>query len=286
MSVADGLETACMCAAGYAGARCGACADGHVGYDTGCKVVMAELTLATAIEDIGYYGTAEREKFESEFKADIAALMDGVTPAEVEILEIRSASVVVTFAINAATAMVAAAAVNSFEAAVESAPPTIAGVTIATFGVVGSDTESSGATCGVDARQAVLDCAPKRWDGFPFGTDGSDDIENCRRTALQSYVDGYYKCYDTNGCVSQWSVFCEKKVSEWAAQCNDDHILRLKCEGHQQLDLDINWMVGGIAASVVGGCLLYLICRRVGLYNKGMNEVEVKDRFKGVGEFP
>lgn len=39
-------------------ARCGACADGHVGYDTGCKVVMAELTLATAIEDIGYYGTA------------------------------------------------------------------------------------------------------------------------------------------------------------------------------------------------------------------------------------
>lgn len=94
----------------------------------------------------------------------------------------------------------------------------------------------------MDARQAVLDCAPKRWDGFPFGTDGSDDIENCRygrhpilhfccsllagvsargvaqlgqlllifgvyddirdphrRTALQSYVDGYYKCYDTNG---------------------------------------------------------------------------------------
>jgi hypothetical protein len=49
------------------------------------------------------YRFAEREKFESEFKADIAALMDGVTPAEVEILEIRSASVVVTFAINAAT---------------------------------------------------------------------------------------------------------------------------------------------------------------------------------------
>ena len=46
---------------------------------------------------------AEREKFESEFKADLAALMDGVSPAEVEILEIRSASVVVTFAINAAT---------------------------------------------------------------------------------------------------------------------------------------------------------------------------------------
>ena len=85
-SGAGGLETACECAAGYTGCasqpvvtlsthgfimtgflscfaslasvRCGACAGGHVGYETGCKVVMAELTLATAIEDIGYYGTA------------------------------------------------------------------------------------------------------------------------------------------------------------------------------------------------------------------------------------
>eukprot|EP01043_Picozoa_sp_COSAG02_P043089 COSAG02_NODE_3724_length_6321_cov_1.932819_4_plen_90_part_00 len=37
--------------------------------------------------------------------------------------------------------------------------------------------------------------------------------------------------------------------------------------------------VGGVAASVVGCCLLYFICRRVGLYNKGWNEadVDVKD---------
>lgn len=176
---------------------------------------MAELTLATAIEDIPY-GTPHRDQFESDFKTDVAARMDGVTAENVEILEIRSASVVVTFAIIADTAETAAAAVENFAAAVQSAAPTIAGAAIATFGVVGADTEESPTQCvvltyrafvlqrvldfattaafavslvltsiwyrrcGVDARKAILECAPKRWDGFPFGTDGSEDFRSCR----------------------------------------------------------------------------------------------------------
>lgn len=47
--------------------------------------------------------SSARAQFESDFKADIAALMGGITSDEVEILEIRSASVVVTFVINAVT---------------------------------------------------------------------------------------------------------------------------------------------------------------------------------------
>jgi hypothetical protein len=44
--------------------------------------VMAEVTLATAIEEISY-GTPERETFEANFKADVAALMIGVSAEEV-----------------------------------------------------------------------------------------------------------------------------------------------------------------------------------------------------------
>ena len=39
------------------------------------------------------------------------------------------------------------------------------------------------------------------------------------------------------GCISQWPMFCDKKVSEWASQCEDELIMRLKCERHQELDL-------------------------------------------------
>lgn len=42
----------------------------------------------------------------------------------------------------------------------------------------------------------------------------------------------------------------------------------------------------GIGASVVGGCMLYFICRRVGLYNKGVNEVEVKEMKNLNEQFP
>ena len=83
-----------------------------------------------AIEEISY-GTLERVAFESNFKTDVAALMTGVSADEVEIVEIRSASVVVTFIINAVNAAVAATAVSDFTAEVASSPRTIAGVTIA-----------------------------------------------------------------------------------------------------------------------------------------------------------
>eukprot|EP01044_Picomonas_judraskeda_P011056 COSAG03_NODE_1472_length_4020_cov_4.885998_6_plen_71_part_00 len=50
---------------------------------------------------------------------------------------------------------------------------------------------------------------------------------------MQSYADDYHQCYAAHGCESLWTVFCERKVSEWASQCEDELILRLKCEGHQ-----------------------------------------------------
>ena len=50
---------------------------------------------------------------------------------------------------------------------------------------------------------------------------------------MQSYADDYHQCYAAHGCESLWAVFCERKVSEWASQCEDELILRLKCEGHQ-----------------------------------------------------
>ena len=39
---------------------------------------MAEVSLATAIEDIAY-GTPERAQFETDFKSDIAAMMAGAS---------------------------------------------------------------------------------------------------------------------------------------------------------------------------------------------------------------
>ena len=166
----------------------------------------------------------------------------GVTPEDVEILEVRSGSVVVTFLIRAADAAVAATAVSEFAELEESGGDSvvIAGVAMASFGVVAPDSGVDGDQCDAEALTAVLDCAPERWDGFPFNRPGvggattqlvSDDGPECRRTALQSYLDDYKQCYEDHGCGERYPLFCEWKVSEWEVQCADPRIGASTVEG-------------------------------------------------------
>ena len=106
----------------------------------------------------------------------------------------------------------------------------------------GQATEEAGPAPGADAEAltAVLDCAPERWDGFPFTRPGvggattqlvSDDGPECRRTALQSYLDDYKQCYEDHGCGERYPLFCEWKVSEWEVQCAAPRIGASTVEG-------------------------------------------------------
>ena len=237
----------------------------------------------------------------------------GVTPEDVEILEVRSGSVVVTFLIRAADAAVAATAVSEFAELEESGGDSvvIAGVAMASFGVVAPDSGVDGDQCDAEALTAVLDCAPERWDGFPFNRPGvggattqlvSDDGPECRRTALQSYLDDYKQCYEDHGCGERYPLFCEWKVSEWEVQCADPRIGASTVEGepptmckeHTVREIEVStaavrfrspsfgcpwrsvlsesllrcvqvilWSVGVLAA-----CILFCVCRRVALYDK------------------
>ena len=90
----------------------------------GCRG-RGRITLDLAIADVGSAGTPERVAFESSFKTDLAATIEGVLPSQVIITGVTEGSVVVDFVIipgadgTAVSADVVTAAV--------AAAPTIAG---------------------------------------------------------------------------------------------------------------------------------------------------------------
>ena len=66
-------------------------------------VVVATLTLAGSVDTVtGSAGSVERATFATNFKADVAALIDGVEPSQITITSIAAGSVVVTFEISGA----------------------------------------------------------------------------------------------------------------------------------------------------------------------------------------
>lgn len=71
---------------------------------------MAEVSIAADIGALAY-GTATRNAFELDFKQDVAVLMSTenrtIRPSDVEIIDLRAGSVIVSFYVHATTAAVA-----------------------------------------------------------------------------------------------------------------------------------------------------------------------------------
>ena len=80
----------------------------------------------------------------------------------------------------------------------------------------------------MQAFEALLVCAPKRWGSFPFGT-ASTNFSECRRTALEVYLDDYELCYERHGCAERWEGFCTSKVKEWSSVCSHATLDRIQC---------------------------------------------------------